>query len=526
MQSQESTKPNRLALFRSRLSKPQAQPAFGLVLLLLAAAAGYQFRFLFTFVDEGDNIMAGWLATRSLRLYADVATYHFPFEYGLIWSTIVLFGKSIGAIRMAALGFNLVVFAATMWATRQYVAVGFVALAWCLSGPFYFGHMATYHALTGPLIASVFLITLMALHTDAALRRGAGIVLGLCAGIALIANPLMAAPLAVAGAALALRRTWGRQLALAAGVAGVIVIAGALALVLAGTLAAFYELAIRFTLDVYSQYPLGPPLPPDALARGMLAGLYMQGIGWMNNVPPTFAWSEITPNFVDQIAFTGLSLRWVAVLGTAALAFRKQWVAACFTYIFLLATLLRARDFFQVAPYIVPSLMFGVWLIVTRSSARGISRWLSRLAGIAAALTMAWMISRDALYATTQSERLSFEASWGGYVARAGELRRLTCERDDVSMLYYPLDSIFYFLADIPPASRYQVVYQWTADTLPVTIARLSRGKHLVYVDWSKSIWGYKVSDYAKPLAEFLNANYVAKPGNIYLSPELAKLCP
>jgi hypothetical protein len=51
-------------------------------------------------------------------------------------------------------------------------------------------------------------------------------------------------------------------------------------------------------------------------------------------------------------------------------------------------------------------------------------------------------------------------------------------------------------------------------------------GKHLVYVNWSQSIWGYKVSDYAKPLMLFLQDHFVEKPGNIYLSPELAQVCP
>ncbi len=50
--------------------------------------------------------------------------------------------------------------------------------------------------------------------------------------------------------------------------------------------------------------------------------------------------------------------------------------------------------------------------------------------------------------------------------------------------------------------------------------------QHLAYVDWDRAIWGYRVSDYAKPLADFLQAHYVAKPGNIYLSPELAQVCP
>ena len=93
-------------------------------------------------------------------------------------------------------------------------------------------------------------------------------------------------------------------------------------------------------------------------------------------------------------------------------------------------------------------------------------------------------------------------------------------------MLYYPFDPLTYFYSGLTPSARLNSVYPWNADELPSTIQHLSTGKHLVVVNWAQSIWGYKVSDYAKALKVFLQDNYVEKPDNIYLSPELAQVCP
>ena len=123
-------------------------------------------------------------------------------------------------------------------------------------------------------------------------------------------------------------------------------------------------------------------------------------------------------------------------------------------------------------------------------------------------------------------ERLSFEQNFGGYVSGSAALRRLVCERADVQMLYYPYDPAYYFYSGLTPSTRLNSLYPWNAYQLPSTLQVLSTGKHLVHVNWSQTIWGYRVSDYAKSLQLFLQDHYVEKPGSNYFSPELAQVCP
>src|SRR5512146_1332285 len=91
------------------------------------------------FVDEADTITVGWLISRGSVLYRDVFSHHFPFSYYWTAGVVSIFGNSFPAVRVSILLLQIALFAAAMWMTRFYLAIGLASLVWNLINQFHRG---------------------------------------------------------------------------------------------------------------------------------------------------------------------------------------------------------------------------------------------------------------------------------------------------------------------------------------------------------------------------------------------------
>jgi hypothetical protein len=335
------------------------RPFVAALLLALAALVRLSYVYAYTFTDESDTLLAGYLISRGAVLYRDIFSHHFPFAYHWVALVIALFGRSIFAVRVSVIVFQLGCLAMAARLTRCYLAVGLTALVWAFVGYLYFGNMALYQSFKAPAVLVVFVTALGVLTRGSTVGRRAALGIGILAAIAVLADLLSVYPLALSFLAMRLAGVRIGRMAVATAVP---LVCYAFYLLTTASARDFYADAIAFNADVYSRFTGTSALPLAAFGAKLVRGLGVVDARWLAE---GFTLTAPSPGRADHWLFTGLLLRAGVVLLALALLLGRQPLAAGFVYV--VAASLQAtwgEEGFRAMPFVMVAIFSAVTLVL------------------------------------------------------------------------------------------------------------------------------------------------------------------
>jgi hypothetical protein len=504
------------------------------------------------FVDEADNLFFGWLITRGIWPYRDAVALHFPFAYYWMGAVAALFGSSQAAARISLLVLQVVLLGVSMRLSGLYLPVGIAALAWGLTSHFHRGNLVLYDTFDGLFIISSFVLVFSMLLEPSGAKRSSLVLTGAWLACAMISNPLMIYPSAVALSGVwlsGLRTQPGRSLGEAwrrvmwvGGSAGTVLGLWVLFLVLSGSLYEFYRQTIWFNANVFSKYTNESPLRLDSIFYQLVSGLDVLDPRWRQHLSAIIDPGVVRFRVADESLyyswiFSSFTFRISILLCTLGLLFQRKYLAGFFLYFFSATLLMRADTGWHTIPFTWLSLFAGSYLL-TSLAAPFISNptfsfsrfgWLPwRLAYLTLLGMYTWSALFGGYYLLNYRQALS-DRRYLNRIERFGdELRRITCQRRDVELLVYPFNPMVYLLPGFEPASRYTFMYPWLAEIgqQEVIDALQDHPSAVVQVKWERRIWqDVTVKEYLPDLYVFLRENYYPVSDTLWISPELAREC-
>ena len=480
------------------------------------------------FGDEADNLAVGALVREGYALYRDVFSHHFPLPYYWMAVVVAICGRSLFAARFSILLLHMGAFALPMALNRERLALGLAALGWGLLRLFYRGNMVLYSSFCAPALAVVFVLTL-GLLTERHPPRWAKLALvGLAGAFAILSDPLAIYATAIALVSLFIqhpRRGWAA--------AGVCALAGGAALgalAVAGTLDDFWREAILFNAQVYGKYLDTNPVRLKELAKMALTALEFFDRAWWHADPLRPISTQYTQ--FDQWVFTGLLYRAACLALTAFLAWRRQWRAAAFAYLFAAATLVINKWDFRGQPFVLTAII-ALMLVLTGLYQALPSHRTARVAGlilgVGLALMAAWLGLRLGFSLVSSRQSLSSQ-TFRPWREQAEQMLSLSCHHPEARLGIYPGGgSIYtYFFSGMKPVSRYVFMWPWVAEVgIEEVIGALDQeGTMALVVRQEAVIWErYDTRVYLRPLDEFLQTHYVPVGEGMYRSPALEAFC-
>lgn len=527
-------------------------PQFGLALLAISFLLGLTKLVFGQFVDEGANLLNGWLITRGLWPYRDVFTQHFPGAY--YWTALVaaLFGNSQAAGRVSLLVLQVALLALSMRLSRMYLPLGIAALAWGLTSHLHRGNMVLYDTFDGLLIISSFAVVFSILLEPGTARRSGLIFTGVLLACAMLSNPLMLYPAVIAMSAVWLagfrlreKKGWGKAWSYslwAGGGAGAVLGLFFLLLVFNGLLDDLYHQTIWFNANIYNHYTDGSPLRLGRIAYQLLTGLDVFNAKWRQNfsliIDPGVQRFRIgNEALYYSWIFSSLLFRISILMCMLGLFLRRKFLAGLFLYVFSTTLLVRDDTSWHTIPFIWLSLFTGGYLLTnlvappdTRraSTFSYLGRIFWRLAYLGFLFMYAWSALFGAYFLLEHRQALS-DRRYLNRIERFGdEIRRITCQREDIEILIYPFNPLVYYLSEIEPASFYTFMHPWVAEVGQQAVIETLK-QHpsaVVEIRREKRVWqDYVVKDYLSNLITFLDDNYYPVSDTLWVSPELAREC-
>jgi hypothetical protein len=527
-------------------------PQFGLALLAISFLLGMTKLVFGQFVDEAENLQNGWLITRDLWPYRDVFTQHFPLAYYWMGIVTALSGNSQAAGRMSLLVLQLVLLALSMRLSRLHLPLGIATLAWGLTSHFHRGNLVLYDTFDGIFIVSSIAVVFSLLLEPASARRSGLVFTGILLACAMISNPLMLYPAALAlgavwlaGFRLRKEAGWGKawQYSLwAGGSAAVVLGAFFLFLALNGSLYGFYRQTIWFNANIYNQYTDGSPLRLGRIVYQLVSGLDVLNPQWRQHIFPVIDPGVVRFRIADEALyyswiFSSLLFRISILLCVLGLFLRRKFLAGFFLYVFAASLLVRADTSWHAIPFIWLSLFAGGYLLTNlaappdgrRASAFSrLGRPAWRLVYLGFLVMYAWSALFGAYFLLDHRQALS-DRRYLNRIERFGdEIRRITCQQEDVELLIYPFNPLVYYLSEIEPASLYTFMHPWVAEVGQQAVIETLK-EHpsaVVEIRRQKRVWqDYVVEDYLSDLITFLDDNYWPVSDTLWVSPELGRDC-
>lgn len=544
----------RLILLVEKFKHKVFRPSTGYSLLALSAliAISQVFYVYYNIGDEGDTFTVGWLIANGGSLYKDIFSHHFPLAYLWVAAVLKLFGASIFAVRFSLILFRISVLAFAMRVSRYYLPLGLASLAWSLVGHLYLGNSMLYQSISGFLAVSAFAIGLAIITAMIRPQRSNLFVAGLLSGLSIMTDPLMILPAGILIATIAVSassklplRKWLQTgfSRFAIAVLGVFLSISIILvyLFINGSLNDFYQSAILFNATVYSKY--APQIELNDILQPLRSFLDLFNVQWRYYLSPFYEWA--TFEFLDRWIFAGFFFRFSVVLGSVILLVERKFLGALLMYFYGAMLLVRSATFFHASPFVFFSffcasflISSGVGSVETRANRRQtyttreiIQKGFTIVRGISQIiifLAFLWLQIRGAKYLLDHKSELTFSRNFAVLQGNAGFLRKTTCSLEEARVLVYPLDPMQYFLAEIPPASKYHFMTPWVAEVgLDQVISDLDKGRpQLIFIDRDASIWGYPVEQYLGDLINFLDEQYVPLEPGYYASPDLFRICP
>jgi hypothetical protein len=529
------------------------RPQSGYILLLISVlvATTQVYYVYYNLGDEGDTFAVGWLIARGWRLYKDIFSHHFPFPYFWVALIVKVFGASLFAVRFSFILLRALLFLIAMRLSGYRFALGMTALAWSVVGHLYLGNSLIYHSFSGILLLSAFSIGLAIIRKDIQPGNLALSMVGVFLGLAVLTDPMKVFPAAIAVLAILLS-SWGehsisgglreglsRVGVISLGIAACMLLFGVY-LIATGTGDDFYRDAILFNEEIYSKY--SPAVGIREILQPAVSGLDILNKRRTAILNPHFAWQFYQS--IDNWVFTGFFYRAAILLGTILFLTRRRFLSALYLYLFGAAVLIRFSDYFHASPFallsffVISFLLSGhlegpIWgarkarQFSCRSPLKIAMRGFAFLSLAVIFFMFAWLSIRGGGYLIKNRSKMSFSENFSALEGNAAFYRKATCYRREARILVYPLDPIQYFLAQIPPASRFLYMTPWTAEVGQAeVIAALERKPTLVYVNREASVWGFEATRYLKDLIGYLETNYEEIETNYFISPQLSSFCP
>lgn len=527
-------------------------PQFSLALLAISFLLGLTKLVFGQFVDEGANLFNGWLITRGLWPYRDFFTQHFPGAYYWTALAAALFGNSQAAARVSLLALQVALLALSMRFSRLFLPLGIAALAWGLTSHFHRGNLVLYDNFDGIFIISSFAVVFSVLLEPASAKRSGLVFSGVLLACAMLSNPLMLYPAAIAMGALWLagfrlreKAGWGKawRYSLWAG-GGAAAVLGVFFVLMAlnGLLDDLYRQTVWFNANIYNHYTDGSPLRLGRIAHQLLTGLDVLNPQWRQHLSLLIDPGVQRYRIADEALYyswiySSFLFRISILLCALGLLFRRKFLAALFLYVFSTTLLVRDVTSWHTIPFIWLSLFTGAYLLT--NLATPFAAWraslLSRLAQVSWRLVSlvflfmyAWSALFGAYFLLDHRQALS-DRRYLNRIERFGdEIRRITCQREDVELLIYPFNPLVYYLSEIEPASFYTFMHPWVAEIGQQAVIETLKDhpSAVVEIRREKRVWqDYVVEDYLSDLITFLDDNYWPVSETLWVSPELARQC-
>lgn len=521
-----------------------ALKVIGYSLLLLSAfiAVSQVYYVYYNLGDEGDTIAVGWLVSKGWVLYKDIFSHHFPLPYLFIALVIKIFGAKILPVRLSLIILRTLCIGISMKFSRLHLPLGIVALSWSLIGYLYLGNSLLYHSFTGVFLISGFSIGLAYINNIKNSSPMGLFILSAFLGFASLSDPLKFLPAIVLMTFIIIstilqnpRDTRFHQtikkcsflfLGFCAALSGYILYA-----IITKSLADFYQNAILFNTTIYSKY--SPPITYINILQSLTNFLDINNPIWFENYSPYYEWHNYF--FIDHWIFTGFFYRIVILTAcTFCLINRKFLLGICVYAVSSLLTL-RSSVCFSAAPFVLLSFFISGWIIC--GNAFSIQNMLNNLLGkilgifnifirVVILIMLIWLNSRGAEFLVRNPSNLTYYHNFNGVLGDAAYYRKLSCHRNDAKLLIYPGAPIIYFLAQIPPASKFLFMTPWVAEIgQEDAIKSLAENPSILYIDRRTDVGNFQVDEYLADLLNYVDHHYIpTKEKNIYVSP-LLKIC-
>lgn len=534
---------------------------FGLILLGSSFLLGLTKLSFGQFADEADNLAYGWLISEGNLLYRDLFSQHFPLAY--FWSAGIasVFGNSQAMTRISMLVLALGVFAYCMRVTRLYLPIGITALVWGLTSQFHRGNLVLYDTFDGIFLTATAILVFSILLERLPVKRSTLLMIGFLLGCALLSNPLSVYPAVVAVGGLCLsaigsgwKSGWLAGLHRSLWVVlpiGVVVGIFGLYLLISGTGQDFYRDVIWFNANIYTQYTDANPNRLGKIIFQLASGLDVINPQYRQNISPFLGFGIerfrlASEDLYYSWIFSSLMFRLSILICAVSLLLRRKILPAIFLYVFSASLLIRAETSWHAIPFIWLSLFAGAYYLVNmasppvswtskfaqESSLKAGLTWLGRFAWRAVYVILlvlyVWSAIRGGQFLIQNRKALNDRRYIHQLEVFGDEIRRLTCNQNDVEMLIYPFDPMTYFVTQIPPASRYTHLHPWIAQVaLPDLIEELKKHKSaVVQVKTERQMWQkYSVKEFMADLILYLNQNYTKVNETLWMSPDLALRC-
>jgi hypothetical protein len=469
-----------------RLAEPEVWLPFGALALAFLALLGVAR--VPVFVDEADNVLGSCLIDHGTLLYRDFFSHHFPLPYYALAvlsepaSCSVFAGRLIGIVSLTLAG-------AAFARIAQNPAATFALLILALTAPLYY--LQLYLAET---MLAVGLILTLAFLTDHGrrmldpvshgLRFVALSILAWSSPIGLMIAAILV-PLMIVGTGRPYRSV------IAASAAALLVWPALLAL--QGTLGAFFEQAVLFNTQVYSQFldvQLTNPLSLLWHSLTFVRHRYSFAVDWM-------ATQDADASAASYAA--GFEMLLVLLLAILVIRARKETLfrlGVC-----LLVPLTVAREGFHLAPFIAAATFACAQLVPVAAGRSTLIRGIViAMAVIAVRIYFFYLpIQQDAPDELAESMQ--------------PESRIVRSLGPDDTMLYLPIAPQGYLAHDRRPGSFYTYFLPWQADVPGAEdrlIADIEQNQvAVIVIDPDAEIWDkYRLTDYAPRLMAHIMGTY------------------
>jgi hypothetical protein len=407
----------------------------------------------------------------------------------------------------------------------------------------------------------VLILILWLLTKRSAVGKLPLVIIGLLLGAALLTDPLMIYPAAIAIAGLfvsgmrtrtpsryreGLRRVlWsGLAVSLLIGVFGVV-------LLLSGTVEVFYRDAIWFNAEVYTKYVDAEPLRFNRIIQNLATGFNILDERWYRYTSPFLPLNAAGSVSLDaepvyhSWVFSSFLYRLSILSCIVGLFLNRKAAAGLFLFLFSAALLPRTDQGIYAIGFVLVSLYAAFYLLVElrrpvlvrAAAARGVQLqktawtfvrcvWIVLLVVIG--VMQLWSAFRGGYFIATNWFEITNDNHVTMYRSFGDDIRQAACGQEDVELAVFPVNPIVYFVSEISPASRYTYMYPWVAETGQDELIQ-TLSEHQSAVVWIQQ--GRKrdspdgVANYMADTIDFLNESYVRYRGNYWMSPELAKIC-
>lgn len=509
----------------------QKQILIGYGLLILSLFIGILNLQTGIFVDEEDNLLMGSLILRGFLPYRDIFSHHFPFAY--FWTSLVylLSNESILLARLSVLLFQILIFYVSMRLSSNYILFGLVSLIWSLIRAYYWGNMLLYHSIAAPITASLYLITYLILAKDITPTKKHGVFIALMSAALLLLTPLTVYALIFVFLFIFVNN---KKLFFLTSITFTVALSLIFVyLIFTGSLNEFVNQAILFNLNVYNKYNSFYRGQTEggilAVAQSVYRVLDIGNKAWYNF--DLFKPLLLVYQDIDQWIFTGFHYRFAWISLFAYLLFNKKLSTAFFS-LFFGAYLLSVGKFgfhgqpFVITPLLVSSLTILLYLKTKFNNIYlNFIRWAL---GLSLLFFMSWLCLRLIQSLNNPQNLISYREQYEVHIEIASRIKKWTCNKDDVNLIYYPAGYRQHFFTRLLPLTKFTTMYPWIAEVGQDEVIHALNNEDalvIVYIE-PIEVWGRKVVNYLSPMINLVKDKYVQIDDWVFVSPSLYSVCP